>query len=181
MKIFSQESQIIFGTLLGNSKLIKYKGGVCLWMRSKDQMWLNSKTYDLSSYEDERWFGKNVYHWRSVPHESFNDFDDKFYKNGSKIISFDVLDCLRDIAIAVWYGDCGCLVGRTRQNACLRTQAFGQKGNRIICDWFNSVGIDCNLNKHRNSNVVVFTLKGTKILLEMVAPLMPKNRHHLIC
>jgi len=181
MNMFEHKNQIMLGTLLGNSKLVTYRKNACLWMRNKDQAWLESKAYDLKQYEDCFYFKRNVYHWRSKSHEVFEEFDDMFYSDTQKIVTPVILDFLRDIAISVWYGDCGCLVGRTRTNACLRTQSFGHKGNQIIADWFNSVGIECNLNKHRSDYVIVFSCGGTRVLFGMISPLLPKNRHHLVC
>ena len=89
----------------------------------------------------------------------------------------DWLDQLRDIGIAVWYGDSGALIGRKFRNACLRTQSFGLEGNKIIERYFNEVGIPCNLNKSRSSYIVVFTVPGTETLIKMIAPCLPKNRY----
>lgn len=181
MNLFTHNNQIILGTLLGNSKLVSSDEGICLCMRNKDAEWLKSKAYDLKKYEDCFYLSKRTYHWKSKPDEVFNEFNDMLYKEGQRKITFNILDTLRDIAISVWYGDCGCLVGRSRTNACLRTQSFGNEGNGVILEWFNSVGIECNLNKHRNDYVLVFTHKGTKILFKMISPLLPQNRRHLIC
>ena len=181
MNMFEHKTQIMLGTLLGNSKLINYKKDICLWMRNKDQAWLESKAHDLRRYEDVFYFKTNIYHWRSKPNEIFDEFESIFYNNGQKFVTLSILDSLRDVAIAVWYGDCGCLVGRSRNNACLRTQSFGSKGNHIIAEWFNSVGIECNLNRHRSDYVVVFTHEGTRVLFNMISTLLPLNRRHLLC
>jgi hypothetical protein len=92
------------------------------------------------------------------------------YEDGEKIVTMGWLDRLRAIGIAVWYADSGCLMGNKKNNACLRTQSFNEAGNAIICQYFNEVGLECNLNKSKNSQVVVFTAAGSKILFTMVAP-----------
>lgn len=87
------------------------------------------------------------------------------------------LDSLRDIAIAVWYGDNGALIGRKYRNACLRTQAFGLEGNQIIEKYFNEVGLPCSINKSRSSYIIVFSVPGTEALIKMISPCLPKNRY----
>jgi hypothetical protein len=69
----------------------------------------------------------------------------------------------------VWYGDSGCLIGYHKKNACLRTQSFGKAGNEIIAEYFNGVGLPCNINKSKKSYIITFSVEGTCSFLKLVA------------
>jgi hypothetical protein len=99
------------------------------------------------------------------------------YVNNKKTITMDWLDQLRAIGIAVWYGDSGCLLGYKQRNACLRTQSFGEEGNAIIARYFNEIGIGCSPNKSKGSQVIVFTVAGSKTLFKMVAPFIHSSMY----
>lgn len=178
--MYDHKYQIIFGTLLGNSKLLCIEDNFVLHMRSRNELWIKSKANELKQHTNFLNEYKGFYNWRSKPSPIFKSFNEDLYKNKNKYITMDLLDRLKDLGIAIWYGDTGCLVGRTRMNACLRTQSFRKKGNEIIAEWFNSVGISCKINKHRHSYVIVFSLEGTRKLFKMIAPLLPANRYYLL-
>lgn len=174
--------QIVLGSILGNGFICKGRKSSYFCMRHsvRHLAWLQSKAAELQAYESRTpWYQyETTCTWRSASDSIFNELRELCYKDGVKTITMEWLDQLRDLAIAVWYGDSGCLTGRGQKNACLRTQSFGKEGNEIIARYFNEVGIPCNLNKSRGSWVVVFTIPGTEILMsKIVAPLMPKNRY----
>jgi len=173
--------QIVLGTLLGNGYLCKGRKSSYFCMRhSVSHMdWLNSKASELSAYESSTpWYQyKTTCTWRSFSDPVFGELRDLCYPSGKKEITMAWLDQLRSLAISVWYGDSGCLTGRNHKNACLRTQSFGQEGNKIIEQYFNEVGMSCSMNKSRKSWVIVFTVPGTEVLMsKIVAPHMPPNR-----
>jgi len=170
--------QTLLGTLLGSSKIEISDDGYHLAMRSTDPYWLRSKVHDLEI--GGQFFERGqFYYWRSAPSKVLKEAHAFCYEGKKKVVSMEWLDMLRDIGIAVWYGDVGCLVGRAKGNACLRTQAFGED-NQLICQYFNEVGIPCNINKVRGKPVIVFAVDGTHILMNLVAPVLPLNRYHLV-
>jgi LAGLIDADG DNA endonuclease family len=173
--------QILLGSLLGGSYICQGTKNCYLCMRHSINHlpWLQSKADELKEYASANpWYvSKNTATWRSVSDPVFTELKQFCYSNGKKEVHMEWLDKLRDIAIAVWYGDSGALVGRKFRNACLRTQSFGQDGNKIIEKYFNEVGLSCHLNKSRNSYIVVFTVHGTESLIKMIAPCLPKNRY----
>ena len=179
MQFTPDQQQVIIGTLLGNSKLEVGKDGPYLIMRSRDLSWFASKAEFLADFCDKTWQQYSNYYWQSKANECFEPFLNICYDGTSKIVTMDCLDRLRDIAIMVWYGDTGCLVGRNRCNACLRTQAFGNT-SYVVERFFNEVGIFCGTNKVRGKPVVVFTHEGTRTLMKIIGPILPKNRYHLI-
>lgn len=173
--------QIVLGTLLGNGYICKGRKNAYFCMRhsAAHLPWLQSKAAELNAYASSTpWYTyKTTHTWRSACSQEFNELRDLCYPGGVKTVTMPWLDQLRDIAIAVWYGDSGCLTGRGHKNACLRTQSFGEDGNRVIERYFNEVGIPCSMNRSRKSWVIVFSVPGTEILMsKIVAPNVPENR-----
>ena len=112
------QKQIIIGTVLGGSSIVKpAKGRNCyLFMRSKNKDWLIYKTTELEGFSSQRPFNLegNTLRWHSNCYPIFNEFYELFYKNGKKIVTMNILDRLRDIGLAIWYGDAGKLNRRHR-------------------------------------------------------------------
>lgn len=175
------QKQIVLGTLLGNGYICKSKKNCYLCMRHSERHlpWLQSKAFELQSLGSKTaWYHyETTVTWRSACDPVFTELRSFCYPNGKKQVRMEWLDQLRDIGIAIWFGDSGCLTGRQQRNACLRTQSYGLEGNEIIERYFNEVGIPCNKNKSRNSYVIVFTVPGTQALLKMIAPCLPSNRY----
>lgn len=175
----SDQKQIIIGTLLGNSKLLKDNDGYYLEMKSRDSIWLESKAHALKDIAYSRWMSHGNYYWRSKSHESFYEFKELCYSEHNKVFKMECLNSLRNIGIMVWYGDVGCLVGRTKQNACVRTQAFCGSES-IAHQFFNEIDADCNISYVRQKPILTFTLKGTTTIMKIVYSVLPTNRHHLV-
>jgi len=175
------QRQVVLGTILGNGYICQGSKNSYLCMRHsiKHLSWLQSKAGELTKYGAATPFyiSGTTCTWRSVSHPIFTELRKFCYPDGHKQVSMDWLNKLTAFAIAVWYGDSGTLMGRKQKNACLRTQSYGLEGNKIIEQFFNEVGIPCNLNKSRNSYVVVFTVPGTEALIRMIADRLPVNRY----
>lgn len=167
------QRQIVLGTLLGNGFICNSKNPyICIQHSCAYSSYFKSKMSHLSEFgRSSPWYKKgNICGWRSISSPIWSEFKTLCYKDGKKNITMTWLNQLRDIGIAVWYGDSGCLIGYKNRNACLRTQSFGNDGNQIACQYFNEVGIECNLNKSKGSHVIVFSVSGTRILFKLVAP-----------
>lgn len=133
--------QIIMGTILGGSSLIRPKNGKnChLFMRSSNHKWLRYKATELEPFSSPNPFnldGKTL-RWHSSCYPIFNDFYNLFYQDKKKTIKMEILDSLRDIGLAVWFGDCGRIV---KDKVIINTNCFGLEGNRIIQQYFKEVG-----------------------------------------
>lgn len=92
----------------------------------------------------------------------------------------DVLDGLRDIAIAIWFLDGGSKTGRNRKNAYINTTKFGENGTNIILEYFNSMDIFCNINKDGKRFKILFTVEGTVKLFKIIAHQFPVFMHDRI-
>lgn len=179
IEISSDQKQIILGTLLGNGCLRDGEVDPYLVMRSRCPLWLESKAQKLQELEGARWEQNGNYYWKSNPDECLRKFKKRCYEGKDKCAKMPTLDLLRNLGLMVWYGDVGCLVGGTRRNACLRTQFFGQSCD-IIKQYFNEVQLECKINLVRQNPVIVFSFEGTKSLMNLVGPILPKNRLHLV-
>ncbi len=173
--------QVVLGALLGNGFICRGRKNPYFCMRHSEKHleWLKSKAAELTHYESSTpWYKYNrSWTWRSCSDPCFSELRSLCYPNGKKEVSMPWLDSLRSLAISVWYGDSGCLIGRGRKNACLRTQSYGLEGNEIIERYFNEVGMPCSMNKSRKSWVIVFTVPATETLMsKIVAPNTPPNR-----
>ena len=174
--------QIVLGTLLGNGYICKSGNSsfFCIRHSIHHLAWLQSKAAELECYQSKTPWHKHgtTCTWRAASSPLFAELRAMCYPNGEKQVSMDWLNQLRALAIAVWYGDSGCLTGRNNKNASLRTQSYGEEGNQIIERYFNEVGMPCHLNKSRKSWIIVFTIEGTEIITsKVIAPFLPKNRY----
>lgn len=171
----SWQKQIIMGTILGGSSIVKpAKGRNCyLFMRSCKQDWVKYKAEELKSLASEHPFTQegNTLRWHSNCYPVFNEFRDEFYKGDKKKLTMNILDKLMDIGLAVWYGDRGKLI---RNKLVLNTGAFGEDGTNLAIKYFNEVGIECNLYKERNKFRVQFTKEGTLKYFATIAHTLPE-------
>src|SRR5581483_2301925 len=140
-EISDWQRQIILGTVLGGSSLVKPKKGrnCYLFMRSADKSWLKYKAEELASFASQRPFTieGNTLRWHSNCYPVFSDYYEKFYKDDKKVVTMDLLDSLRDIGFAIWYGDSGKLKSG---QVLLNTNKFGEEGTKIISDYFQQAG-----------------------------------------
>lgn len=170
--------QIILGSLLGNGYICHGRKNdyFCMKHSMKNLQWLRTKAAELKELASQKPFYEyeNSMTWRSSCNTFFTELRNKYYKDNEKCVTMEWLDQLRDLGIAVWFADCGSMVGRGNRNACLRTQIF-KEGNKTIEQYFNEVGMPCSLNKSRKSYIVVFTHEGTEKILSMIANCLPKD------
>jgi hypothetical protein len=172
--------QIVLGTVLGGSSIVKpSKGKNCyLFMRSTNENWINYKAAELSCFASQNPFNKekNTIRWHSNCFPVFKEMRDLFYSDKIKIVTPNVLNRLRDIGLAVWYGDCGKLVDNC---VVLNTNQFGENGNEIIKNYFIEAGIgDCLITKNRiGSFRIQLSEKATEKFLMTVASRLPDFFH----
>lgn len=172
--ITSWQKQIIIGTILGGSSLVKpSKGRNCyLFMRSKNRNWLLYKAEELKNLSSQRPFTEegNTLRWHSNCYPIFNEFRDAFYVHGKKSVSMPILDQLRDIGLAIWFGDCGRIKGNC---IWLNTHKFGRAGSQMVAKYFNEVGIGADVATERKNLRVSLTVDGTQRFLATVAHQLP--------
>ncbi len=143
-KITPWQRQIILGTVLGGSSVVKPKGGrnSYLSMRGKDAYWLEYKSQELKNLASPTPFlveNENKYfRWHSLCYPEFNEFHTLFYKDGKKHISMSVMNELRDIGLATWFLDGGTLKKNT---IVFNTNVFREEGTNLIAQFLNEISI----------------------------------------
>lgn len=167
------QKQILYGTILGGSSLIKpVRGKNCyLAMRDKDCDWLRYKIEELSNLfkMDSKVIkrDKNTYRSYSIAYPVFNEI----YKQFAEGINDVLLELLHDLAWMIWYVDAGNIIN---DRIHLRTTKFQQKGTYLIKDYFCSLDCECEYRFQANGYSVVFTKEGTIEFLKIIAHRMPK-------
>lgn len=167
--ISSRQRQVVIGTILGGSSLIcPKKGKNCyLSMRDRDYKWLEFKAGELQGFSYNKIFKEgNTFRWNSACYPLFNDFYEDFYVEKERKLKLDHLSLLMDIAIAVWYGDCGKL---QRGQAIFNTNIWGEEGTKTVAEFFNIIDYTTEIRK----NTVVLSEDSTKKLFDLISPQLP--------
>jgi len=141
-------------------------------MVDKDQKWLEYKALQLKDLgaatplvkTEKRW------RWRAKLSPNWFTFKENHYGEDGKIIKMEVLDKLKDIGLAVWFGDKGYWVSKKKIG--LRTTTYKEQ-NEIIIQYFNEVGIPCFFRKYGDTGRVVFNEFGTEVFLRLITHRFP--------
>lgn len=171
------QKQILYGTVLGGSSIIKpERGKNCyLAMRDNNNLWLQYKIEILKDFfkidQNTIKKDKNTYRCYSIAYPTFNDIYEIYYKEGIKTITHEMLEILTDDAWMTWFVDAG---RKSKRKAYLRTHKFGEEGTKIIVDYFNSLDCICNMHQCRGRYEVVFSNKGAFELLSIIFPKLPQ-------
>lgn len=182
MNVIVIPDQILIGTVLGGSSLVKPPKGTnyYLSMRDQNELWLKYKMAELPIFYDSINVQKygNTFRCNSSCHKILTNFYEQMYKNNRRVITMDLLNPLRDVGIAVWYLDNGGKAGREKKNAYINTTKFGEEGTKIIQQYFCEVDIECNINRNKDRLKVLFTVEGTINLFYTIAHCFPEFMYH---
>lgn len=164
------QKQIIIGTILGGSSIIDPGGKNCyLFIRSKINNWLLYKAAELKPFETENGLKKD--YWRSACYPIFNDFRQMFYKKGKKVVTMKILDQLRDIGLAIWFGDCGKI---DKNKVILKVHKFGMKGINIMKKYFEEAGIGkSEVIKQNGNNRICLDEEASKRFIMIIGQCLP--------
>lgn len=175
-KLTDWQWQIVSATLLGNGYLIGPLRAINSYLsisENKDQKWLQYKAVELACIAGNNPFDEteSVWKWRSKSTALVSEFAKRHYCNRKKIVSEETLDRLRDIGIAVWFGDKG--YWQSKKRIGLRTSYYGEQ-NKMICDYFNSVDIECSIvDVAPDRPNIVFSEEGSIQIIKMIEPCLP--------
>ena len=144
-------------------------------MRSKNDLWLQYKMQELHAYYGGKVVHQygNTFRANSICSPRLTELQNELYEEGERNIRMEVLDSLRDIALAVWFLDGGNKTGRNKKNAYLNTTKFGAEGTDVILQYFNEVGLPCSINKDGDRLKVLFTVDGTQAFFKIIAHRFP--------
>lgn len=160
--------QIILGTLMGNAFIANpKKGNCCLTVpENKDLNWLKYKATQIVGYFKSPYHDGKRWIWKSPCDQYWNETYEEFYDDEGKCITMDILDSFTGDALATWFLDKGYFVSGKRIG--LRTTGFGMKGNQVIKQYFDEVGMPCQIRKERTTGRIIFTHDGTKEFLKVI-------------
>jgi hypothetical protein len=175
--IDSWGEQVLMGTILGGSSLIKPSKGknYFLSMRSTNHLWISWKASQLFPIFNNKFIfkDKNTYRIASKCCPFLTNVYQNFYQNNKRYLSIKVLDSLRDIGVAVWFLEDGGRIGRNKKNAYLNCKKYGIQAKDIET-YFNQMNIKCKLS----SNRIIFSVQGTQKLFKIIAHRFPDFMHY---
>lgn len=169
------QRNIIIGTILGGSSIVKPKRGknCYLSMRGKNIQWLLWKASHLSELASrEPLTVEQTNRWHSVCYPVFNEFHQMFYKNDKRYIHIDSLSLLQDKALVVWYGDCGKTIN---DKVVFNTHIWGKSGTEKIVEYFQYLDYKPSIVIERNNYRVHLDEESSADFLQMVLPHLPIN------
>jgi hypothetical protein len=171
-QITDWQRQIITGTILGGSSVIKpKKGNNCyLSMRGKNGKWMQCKAQELEMFlppnpiylEDKRYF-----RWHFSCSPLFNQFHELFYVDGKKRVQMEVLDSLKAIGMMVWFIDAGTIKDK---KALISVKAFGESGAKTINEYFSLLGMPGRIVGTK----IEMDETSTKKLMYVIGDLIPQ-------
>lgn len=171
------QDQILIGTVLGGSSLVRPPKGTnyYLSMRSQNVDWLQYKMLEMPTYFPNPKLHKygNTFRCNSCCSEVLTDCYEKLYQGNRRVPSMEVLDLLNDTGWTAWWLDGGGLTGRGKKNAYLNTTKFGPEGTQVVCDYFNSLDVYCNVNRDKSRLKVLFTVPGTLEFFKVIGACVP--------
>lgn len=170
------QRQIIIGTVLGGSSLVRPKRGrnCYLAMRSHDRKWLAYKASELAVFASSQVPFREERHtlrWHSSCYPIFSEVRQMLYDEaGERVLKMETLDILQDIGLAVWFLDRGKLV---RNKVILNTFMFGEAGTTLAVQYFNEIGVEADVYRERGKPRVRLTARGTMEFLATIAHRVP--------
>lgn len=169
------QQQIIFGTVLGGSSIIKPpKCKNCyLSMRDKNEKWIRCKSQELSVISAPTPYHRtgNYLRWHSICSPVFNVFYDLFYDgNGKRKVEMKVLDSLRDIGLAVWFID----AGRLQDNCVIiNVNNLESEGAELVAQYFKEIDLNSSIIKVRKSLRVKLDDLSSKQFIALIGHCIP--------
>ena len=165
-----RQKQIIYGSLLGNGCIVSTTGNPYLSITDNNNKWLYHKASELSNIarlnaisED-----RNRLKWRSKSATELVQIKELCFS-----LNENWLEKLADIAMAVWFIDKGYFINKNQ--ICLRTSKFKNKGNLIIKKYLDSLDIWCQIKIFNpNTPRIVLTKDGTINFLKTIKPCFPQ-------
>jgi hypothetical protein len=176
--------QVMIGSVLGGCSLVKPPKGTnyYLTMRSQLKDWLVYKMAEMHDFFTDPKLYKydKTYRCNSCCHPNITSLYEQLYETGKRRITMQTLDTLTDTGLAVWFLDSGGKTGRSKKNAYINTTKFGISGSEIIMQYFNEIGMKCNINHDGKRLKILFSVDGTEAFLKTTAHRFPTFMYHRI-
>ena len=173
-QITPRQRQIIIGTILGGSSIVKPKNGqnCYLSMRGKNTKWLEYKAINLDSLSSyEPFTVEKTNRWHSFCLPAFNEFKNKFYQDNTRKLKLKELELLWDIALTIWYGDSGKYINN---QVIFNTNIWGESGSKIFIKYFKLIDYNSTILKERGHCRVQLDEESSVKFLKLIAPQLPE-------
>lgn len=142
------DEQIVLGTILGGSSIVRPKRGkhCYLSMRDKRGKWLEWKAFQLAHYASPKPFTiERTNRWHSLCHPDFDAFKSMFYNEQKRVLNIENLN-FWDLGLAVWFGDCGRF---ENGKIVINTHIWGMEGSETLVKYFDLCGWRAKIFKDR--------------------------------
>ena len=173
----NKEKQIILGTLLGNSSIIKPKKSKNPHFQMRESInkvgkWILCKAHELKRMSRPRSFVEDddSFRWNSVSSSCWQSFYELCYQDGKKNVSMEWLDQLQDHGIASWFMDKGEL---QRKMAFLRISRLNKESIDNIDDYFKIIGIPGQICNHGGSKIIAFKDVNLLKFMKLISHRLP--------
>lgn len=175
------QKQIVIGTILGGSSLVKPQKGVnyYLSMAGRNKTWLQYKMAELSGFFPRMlvMLDNRTHRCASCCSDQFSEIHEEMYRDGVRRVTPEILEPLKDIALAVWFLDGGGKTGRDKNNAYLNLTRMPESVQEIR-DYFCTLDMFCEVNRSKNRIRLVFSVSGTDRLFKTIVPRFPNFMCH---
>ena len=171
--ISSRQHNIIMGTILGGSSIVLPKNGknCYLSMRGKEANWLEYKALELSNLSSKEPFTIEVTNrWHSSCYPVFAQYKTDFYRNNERRLKIDVLNLMKDISLAVWFGDTG---KYENGHVILNTHIWGKNNNKILIKYFTNITYHADTYEENGSYRIRLDKESSQLFMELVVPHLP--------
>ncbi len=175
--LFNRTYQVLIGTVLGGSSIIRPPKGknYYLSMRNHNKDWLTWKALNMPEFfaNPEPADYNQSYRCNSSCCKELTEIRPQLFDGNKRNITADILDRLMDTALAVWFLDNGGKTGRNNKNAYLNLTRFTEPSIDLIVDYFCSLDIPCKSHTTSYRTRLYFTVEGTEVLLKTIAHCFP--------
>lgn len=169
-----RQEQIIRGTILGGSSIIKPKKGrnCYLSMRSTNAKWIEYKAREMVNLTSPAPFTlENTFRWHSMCYPIFSDFREEFYDENNRILKLESLDPLQDIGLGVWYVDRGEI---EKGSIIMNTHVWGEKGTKVVVKYFKLLGYKSEIVQENKYWRVKIDQESSRKFLALTSPQLPE-------
>lgn len=179
ISITKRQEDIIRGSLLGDAYLSP-EGEIDIQHGPKQFGYLLWLFKNLQPYFGEIRNARTCRRIRSCSHNFGVKLRQEFYPKGKKIVTYDILEKLTPLSIAVWFMDDGQVLPSGKQ-ARLSTCDFSEEEHKLMCDYFKQRwGIVANIGKNGKYKQLTFNREDTLKLINLIRIHVPAEMRYKI-
>jgi hypothetical protein len=173
-QLTKRQEDFVKGTILGGSSIVKPpKGKNCyLSMRNKNIDWLWYKATELQNLASSTPITiERTNRWHSKCYPVFNEYHKMFYLGSMRNLILENLELLRDVTLAIWYGDCGCF---KKNQVVFNTHIWKEDGTNVIVKYFKLLDYVPKIFKERGSFRIKLDKDSSQKFMRLISPHLPE-------